>query len=180
MRLRTTALAAVALAGLVVAPAVAAEVTGRVIRIERIHPDQHLVVLSDGRAYRVPSSAVVLVENRAVAPGTLSPGQTVVIRSDDVVEIPPGSSVTVSPGQVDSPAASPPVVVTPTPPAAARHTLYGRVEDVDDDGTVKIDTGRDSFKVRLRRDAVRGIREGDTVQIDMTVVPAGTPAASPR
>lgn len=184
MALRMTlALAVLALFGAAAAPAGAADVTGRIIRIERIGPAQHVVVLSDGRTYRVPSNAVVLVDDRAVALGALSPGQTVVIRSDQAVEIQGGATVTTTPVQPAPPAVSGPAVVV-TPPAAipvgARHTVYGRVKDVDDDGTVKIDTGRDSFEVTLSRDLVRQIRAGDTVQLDMTVVPAGAPAASPR
>jgi len=71
------------------------------------------------------------------------------------------------------------------PPAAAvtagvRQTIYGKVENVDRDGTVKVAVDNDTFKVKLSRDMVRQLREGDRVQLDMTIVPAGTPAASPR
>lgn len=199
MALRMTlAIAVLALVGAVAAPAGAADVTGRVIRIE---PEHHVVVLSDGRTYRLSSNTVVYVGDRAVTLGALSPGQTVVIRSGQAAEIQNGQTITVSPGQpatpaapgpaaasgpavAPGPAAAPGSTVVVTPPATTspgvRQTLYGRVDDVDDDGTVKIDTGRDSFKVTLSRDLVRQIREGDTVQLDLTVVPAGTPAASPR
>ena len=53
------------------------------------------------------------------------------------------------------------------------------MDDVDDDGTVKIDTGTDSFEVTMSRDLVRSVREGDTVRLDMTGVPGGTPSAAP-
>lgn len=190
MMLRTALVVALlTLVGVGAAPVSAADVTGQIIRIERVEPEQHLIVFSDGRTYRLPSTTVVHVDGRVVALGALTPGQTVVIRSGQAVEIQNRPAVTVSPGQAPAPGApsatsapGPTVVVAPpaTTPPGVRQTLYGRVDDVDDDGTVKIATGRDSFKVTLSRDLVRQIREGDTVQLDMSIVPAGAPATSPR
>jgi hypothetical protein len=111
----------------------------------------------------------------------------VVIRSGESVALQNGQYVVVSPAPaVMAPAAPGGAQVVITPPATAtatpvgvRQTLYGRVDDVDDDGTVKIDTGTDSFKVKMSRDLVRSVREGDTVQLDVMVVPGGSPSASP-
>jgi hypothetical protein len=81
--------------------------------------------------------------------------------------------------------APPATVVVPQPPAAAvsagvRQTIYGTIDDVDRNGKVKIKTDRDSFEARLAPEALRQIRKGDSVVIDLTIVPPGTPAASPR
>lgn len=179
MTLRTTLVAVLALAGATVATAQTTEVIGR---IDRIVPEEHVLVLNDGRMYRVTPSTVLYVDRKPVTLSALAPGQSVVIRSGEAVTLQNGEYVVVNRGATIATPGGSGVVVTP--PATAtqigvRQTLYARVTDVDDDGTVKVDTGRDSFEVELSRDAVRQIREGDTVQLDMTVVPAGRPAASP-
>ena len=182
MALRMTlAVAALALVGATVATAQTTEVIGR---IDRIEPEQRVVILSDGRMYRLTPDTVVYVDRRPVALSTLAPGQTVMIRSGQAVALQNGQYLVVSPGQTVTRAAPGGTSVVITPPATAtpagvRQTIYARIKDVDEDGTVKIDTGQDSFKLKMSRDLVRQIREGDTVQLDMTVVPAGTPAASP-
>lgn len=179
MTLRATLVAVLALAGAAVATAQTTEVIGR---IDRIVPEEHVVILNDGRMYRVTPSTVVHVDRRPMTLSMLEPGQTVTIRSGEAVTLENGRYVVVGPPTPAQPGTSSVVI---TPPATAtpiglRQTLYGKVEDVDNDGTVKIDTGQDSFKVKLSRDVVRQLREGDTVQLDMTIVPAGAPAASPR
>ena len=179
-----TLIAALALFGTTAAAAQTADVTGR---IERIEPDQRVLVLSDGRMYRITPSTVVYVDRQPVTLAGLTPGQNVVIRSGESVALQNGQYVVVSPAPaVTAPAAPGGAQVVITPPATAtatpvgvRQTLYGRVDDVNDDGTVKIDTGTDSFKVKMSRDLVRSVREGDTVQLDVTVVPGGSPSASP-
>jgi hypothetical protein len=183
MVLRMTTLAVVlALAVIGDAAAQTIDVSGRVHRIE---PEQHVVVLSDGRMYRVTPNTVIHVDRRPVTLSALAPGQTVTILSGEAVALQNGQYVVVTPGSTAT-GASPgtPSVVIPPPatvtPLGVRQTLYGRVKDVDNDGTVKIDTGRDSFEVKMTRDLVRQIREGDTVQLDLSVIPAGTPAAAPR
>lgn len=176
--------ATLALAGVAVAEAQTGDVIGR---IERIEPDQRILVLANGQMYRLTPSTVVYVDNQPVAPGALTRGQTVTIRAGEAVAFQNGQYVVVSPAPTvaaQAPSAPPAsVVITPPAPAApagVRQTLYGRVDDVDDDGTVKVAIDDDSFKVKLGRDTVRQFREGDRVQIDMMVVPPGTPAASPR
>lgn len=178
MALRTTLVAVLALAGATVATAQTTEVIGRV---ERIVPEEHVLVLNDGRMYRMTPSTVVYVDRQPVTLSALAPGQTVTIRSGEAVTLQNGQYVVVNPGTPAAPGASS-VVITPpatATPIGVRQTLYARVKDVDRDGTVTIDTGQDSFEVQLSRDTVRQIREGDTIRLDMTVVPAGAPAASP-
>ena len=70
-------------------------------------------------------------------------------------------------------------LAAPLRPTGIAQTVYGRVKDVDRDGIVKIQTDRDSFKVRLAPEVAAQVREGDTVQLNMTILPPGTPAASP-
>lgn len=188
MALRTAALVAVlALAGATGAAGQTSGVTGR---IERIDAGQQVLVLSDGRVYRLTPETVIYVDRQRVAPTALAAGQTVVVQAGDAVTVQNGKEIVVSRGEPTQapPGASQVVILSPPPaPSAApapgpppvRQTLYGRVDDVDDDGTIKVDTGPDSFKVRMNRELVRQFREGDTVQIEMTIVPAGTPAASP-
>ncbi len=179
----TRLVAMLALAGVAVAEAQTGDVIGR---IERIEPDQRVVVLANGQTYRITPSTVVYVDHQPVTLNALTRGQAVVIRAGEAVALQNGQYVVVSPAPaVTAQAPSPPpasVVITPpaTAPAGVRQTIYGRVDDVDNDGTVKVAIDGDSFEVKLGRDTVRQFREGDRVQIDMTVVPPGTPAASPR
>ena len=158
--------------------------TGTIVRID---PQSSVVMLDDGRMYRVTPSTVFLVDNRPAAFTALRPGERVMIQSAEPVIYREGRYVTVqaapSPPVVTQ--APPATVVVPQPPAAAvpagvRQTLYGTVDDVDRNGKVKIKTDRDSFEARLAPDALRHIRKGDSVVIDLTIVPPGTPAASPR
>ena len=177
----TLVVAVLALVGATVATAQATEVVGR---IDRIELEQRVVTLSDGRMYRLTPDTIVSVNSQPVTLSTLVPGQTVVIRSGQAVALQNGQYIVVGPGQTVTPAApdAPSVVIAPpatVTPAGVRQTVYAKIKDVDEDGTVKIDTGRDSFEMKMSRDLVRQIREGDTVQLEMTVVPAGSPAASP-
>src|SRR5437762_3989703 len=132
--LRTTIVLAVILASVATAAAQTGEIIGR---IERIEPDQQLIVLANGQMYRVTPNTVLYVNNQPVALNTLRPGQNVVIRTGEPVAL-----------------SNPPATVVVAPPATAvpvgvRHTIYGRIKDINEDGTVKIATGRDSFKVQL-------------------------------
>jgi hypothetical protein len=149
----------------------------------------NVVVLEDGRMYRITPNTVLLVDNQAVPLSAVRPGSVVVLRSAQAVTLRNGQYV------VAAPAAPPPVAVSPTPPppavvaapaptvvapapvavTALKRTIYGRVTDVDRDGEVKIKTDTGSFEVRLTPDTVRQIRKGDTVVIDTTFAPPGTP-----
>ena len=158
-----------------------AEVTGQIVRVE---PEHHVLVLSNGQMYRVTTGTTVLMNNQPVTLCGLRPGQSVVIRSGEPVALQNGQYVVIgAPAVAQAPAPAPNVIVAPPAtavPAGVRQTMYGKVEDIDSNGTVKVAVDGDSFKVRLSRDMVRQLREGDRVQLDMTIVPAGTPAASPR
>src|SRR5260370_14697835 len=94
--------------------------------IVRIDPQSSVVMLDDGRMYRVTPSTVLLVDNRPAAFTALRPGERVIIQSAEPVIYREGRYVTVQ-------AAPPATVVVPQPPAAAvpagvRQTLHGTVD----------------------------------------------------
>jgi hypothetical protein len=45
---------------------------------------------------------------------------------------------------------------------------------------VEIKTDRDSFEIQIAPEALRHIKKGDTVTIDLTIAPPGAPSALPR
>ncbi|MGH7279702.1 MAG: hypothetical protein ACREJG_13595 [Candidatus Rokuibacteriota bacterium] len=146
-----------------------ADVTGR---IERVVPDQQVIVLSNGEIYRVTPNTIVYVDSLPMAPSALKAGQTVVIRSGEAVRLQDGQYVVVQ--------APPAVGATATAVPTTRQTVYGQVTDVDKDGEITIKTAKGEFEVRFSPDAGRTVKKGDTVHIDVTVMPPGTmPAASP-
>ena len=126
-----------------------------------------------------------MVENQPPQFMALVPGQRGVIQSGEPVILRGGQYVAVNqPGAVVAPAPSTTVVTQAPPPATAvpvgvRQTIYGKVTDVDRDGEVKIKTDRDSFEIKVAPEALRGIKKGDTVTLDLTITPPGAPAASP-
>jgi preprotein translocase subunit YajC len=159
--------------------------TGTVVRID---PQSKVVILDDGRMYRVTDNTVLVVDNQRAPFTALTPGQRVVIQSGEVVALRGGQYVAVAPGTaVVAPApavvAQAPAVVTPAPatavPMGLRQTFYGTVTDVDKDGEVKIKTQRDSFEIKVGPEALRQIKKGDAVTLDLTIAPPGAPAASP-
>ena len=155
--------------------------TGTVVRID---PQSKVVILDDGRMYRVTDNTVLVVDNQRAPFTALMPGQRVVIQSGEVVALRGGQYVAVNPGTaVVTPAppvvAQAPTVVTPVP-VGLRQTFYGTVTNVDKDGEVKIKTQRDSFEIKVGPEALRQIKKGDAVTLDLTIAPPGAPAASPR
>jgi hypothetical protein len=74
---------------------------------------QHVVVLDDGRMYRVTPGTEILVNGRPVALQTVQPGTTVVIHSGQPVVDQNGQYVVAAPPAATAPA---PVVVGPPPP----------------------------------------------------------------
>jgi len=159
--------------------------TGTVVRID---PQSRVVILDDGRMYRVTPNTVLLVDNQRAQLTTLAPGQRVVIQSGEVVALQNGQYVTTPGAAVVTPA---PAVVAPAPavvaqapatavPVGLKQTFYGTVTDVDKDGEVKIKTQRDSFEIKVGPEALRQVKKGDSVTLDLTIAPPGTPAASPR
>jgi hypothetical protein len=158
--------------------------SGTVVRVD---PQSSVVVLDDGRIYRVTPNTVFLIDNRPTAFSVLRSGDRVVIQSGEPVVFREGRYVAMAPAGVVAQAPPPTIVQAPPPPAPAartavplgvRQTMYGTVTDVDRDGKIKIKTERDSFEARVSPDALRQIKKGDNVVIDLTISPPG--AASPR
>ncbi|HEX6212712.1 MAG TPA: hypothetical protein VF136_18170 [Methylomirabilota bacterium] len=149
--------------------------------IVRIDPQSSVIMLEDGRMYRVTPRTVLVVDNQPAQIATLRPGQRVVIQAGEVVALHDGQYVTMSPPTVVTQA---PSVVAQAPttavPAGVRQTIHGRVEEVERNGEVTIRTEGDAFEVKLNPDAMRHLRKGDTVTIDLAFTPPGAPAASPR
>src|SRR2546425_3860103 len=143
--------------------AAAADVTGRVLRVD---PGAQVIVLDDNRAYRLTPNTVVLIDDRPVALGGLQPGQTVVIRSGEPLTVAPSDS----PPTVQAPPGST-IVVQSQPPAGPRQTIYGRLTDVDR-GEVKIKTDGGHFEVKVPRDVTAQLRKGDNVRLDITFMPS--------
>jgi hypothetical protein len=181
--------AAILLVGAVGVAAAQSIDAGTVVRID---PQSRVVMLDDGRMYRVTPNTVLTVENQPATFTALVPGQRVVIQSGEAVALRGGQYIAVgpagaivgSPGTVVTPAPQT-TVVTQAPPASAvpvgvRQTVHGTVTDVDRDGEVKIKTERDSFEIKVAPGAVRQIKKGDSVTMDLTITPMGSPAASPR
>jgi preprotein translocase subunit YajC len=138
--------------------------TGTVVRVD---PQSKVVVLEDGRMYRVTPSTVLVVDNQRAPITALAPGQRVMIQSGEVVMLRDGQYVAVAP----APATAVPVGV--------RQTIRGTVTDVDSDGEVKIKTERDSFEIKVPTEAIRQIKKGDNVTLDVMITPPGAPSASP-
>jgi preprotein translocase subunit YajC len=153
--------------------------TGTVVRID---PQSRVVVLDDGRMYRVTQNTVLVVNNQPATITTLVPGQRVMIQSGEVVALRGGQYVAVSPSTAVVTQA-PPTVVAQAPaaavPAGVRQTIHGTITGVDTNGEVKIKTQRDSFEITVAPEAVRQIKKGDVVTLDLTITPLGAPAASP-
>jgi hypothetical protein len=159
------------------------EVRGRIswvnhdAQVTRIDHQAGLIGFEDGRLYRVTPDTSIFIDNQPVTIRELRPGQSVVIRSGQPMALREGQYTAGEAGPSSSPAAG----VT----SGMRHTLHGRVEDIDSDGTVQIETGSDAFgkdslKIRLSPEVVRQLRKGDPVQLDVTLGAGDAPAASPR
>lgn len=149
-----------------VAVATAQMETGRVVRVD---PQSRVVVLEDGRMYRVTPNTVLVVDNQPAQIATLAPGQRVTVQSGEVVTLRDGQYVAVA--QTSAPATAVPVGV--------RQTIRGTVSEVDSDGEVKIKTDRDAFEIKVPTEALRQIKEGDHVTLEVVITPPGAPAASP-
>jgi hypothetical protein len=182
MRSAFTFVAAALLLGTVAVAAAQSVETGTVVRID---PQSKVVVLDDGRMYRVTQNTVLVVDNQPALITALVPGQRVMIQSGEVVALRGGQYIAVSPSTaVVTPA--PPTVVAQAPaapatavPVGVRQTIYGTITDVDRSGEVKIKTQRDSFEIKVAPEALRQIKKGDNVTLDLTITPLGAPSASP-
>jgi hypothetical protein len=151
---------------------------GEVVRVD---PAQRVLVLNNGQMYQVPADSVVYVNGQPVAWTTVQPGTRVAVPQGQLVELRDGRYMIVQPGTVVTPV--PGTVVTAPPGAVVaapgvRHTLYGRVTDVDRK-EIRVRTADESFEIKMNDPKASGIRKGDTVQIDMTFSPT-SPSALPR
>jgi hypothetical protein len=173
-----TAVAAALLLGTVAVAMAQSIESGTVVRVD---PQSRVVVLDDGRMYRVTPNTVLIVENQPAPFTALVPGQRVAIQSGEVVALRGGQYVAVSPAPPV--VAQAPPVVTQAPAAAVpvglRQTIHGTITDVDSDGEVKIKTDRDSFEIKLAPAALRQVKKGDSVTVDLVITPPGAPSASP-
>lgn len=166
--------------------------SGTVVRVDQ---QSSVVILDDGRMYRVMPNTVVMIDNRPTTFTALRAGDRVMIHSGEPVMYRDGRYVVVQAAPAVAPTPPPPAVVqapapvivqTPPPPPSptvavpvgVKQTIYGTITDVDRDGKVKIKTQNDSFEARVSLDALRHIKKGDNVVIDLTISPPG--AASPR
>ncbi|HXH81542.1 MAG TPA: hypothetical protein VNN07_01290 [Candidatus Tectomicrobia bacterium] len=156
-------------------------VTGRVVHVD---VPQQVVVLEGGQMYRVTGDRAVLVDGRPAVLTTVRPGSTVTIVQGTPVRLQDGRYVVAAPGTpagtvvVPETAPRTSTVVVPARTTGAQYRLYGRVEEVEQDGDVKVKAGDNTFE--FRAPPGHTLREGDTVTIDVTQTPPGVPAASPR
>ena len=142
----------------------AIDATGRVVRID---PGAQMIILDNNQAFRVTPNTVLFVDNRPVPFGTLQPGQSVVIRSGEVVTMTPSAAVT-----TQSPANTTTVVAVPSAsPGMAQQTVYGQITDVEP-GKVKVKTAEDDFHVKVPSEVASQLRKGDPVRVDLTFRPS--------
>jgi hypothetical protein len=157
--------------------------SGTVVRVD---PQSRVVLLDDGRMYRVTSNTVLVINNQPVPFTALVPGQRVVIQSGEIVTLQGGQYVAVAAAPPVVAQAPPVVTQTPVPapasavPVGVRQVIHGTVSSVDSDGEVKIKTQRDSFEIKVAPEALRTVKKGDAVTVDLTITPHGSPSASPR
>jgi hypothetical protein len=150
--------------------------TGTVIRVD---PQSKIVLLDDGRMYRITPNTVLVVGNQPTPITALAPGQQVMIQAGEMVVFRDGQYLAVAPaplGVAQAPAAPVPATAVPV---GVRQTVFGTITDVDRNGQVKIRTANDSFEIKVGPEALRQIKKGDNVTLDVTITPPGAPAASP-
>jgi hypothetical protein len=114
--MRRFAFAVCALLVLGVTAVSAQDISGTIVRIDA---PAHVVILDDGRMWRMTSTSVLLVDNRPVEITTLRPGSRVVLRSWEPVAFRDGQYVVVAQPSAVSPA---PSVAAPAPGAPAPST----------------------------------------------------------
>jgi hypothetical protein len=173
---------AVAVAVLGVATVAAAQVAVESGTVVRIDPQSSVVMLDDGRMFRITPQTVVMIDNRPAPLPALRPGERIVIQSGEPVAYRDGRYIAL-PAAAPSVVAQAPAVAVPSAvavPAGVKQTVYGTVTDVDRDGQVTIKVGGDEFDARLSRQAASQLRKGDQVVIDMTFTAPGSPSAFPR
>ena len=65
--------------------------------VTRLDSDAKVVIMDDGKMYRVVPDTVVIVEEKPVQFDTLQPGASVIIRSGEPVEFRDGKYIVVTP-----------------------------------------------------------------------------------
>jgi hypothetical protein len=66
-------------------------------KVTRLDSDAKVVIMDDGKMYRVVPDTVVIVEEKPVQFDTLQPGASVIIRSGEPVEFRDGKYIIVTP-----------------------------------------------------------------------------------
>lgn len=120
----------------------AEDITGVVLRTDA---PAHVIVLEEGRMYRVSGDDVVLVNGQPVTLDTLQPGTRVVLRGAAPVALRDGTYVVIAePGAtVSDPAALPRATVVTPPAVISQPMVRGTVVRVDErQGIVVLDDGR--------------------------------------
>ena len=97
------------------------------------------------------------------------------IQSGEVVVLRNGQYVTAAAPAIRPSWPKPQRSITPAPatavPVGVRQTIYGTVTDVDS-REIKIKTPNDSFEVKVPPEAIRQIKKGDNVMMDLIITPA--------
>jgi hypothetical protein len=135
------------------------EYRGTVVRVDE---PARVVVLDNGRMYRLSGDRAVLANGQPVVLDRVQPGTPVTIVAGTPVVYQNGQYVALAPATSGTVVAAPSSVVR----------TYGRVTDIDRDGTVTIKTA-DGREFDVRPPAGTVLRKGDNVAIDMTF---GVPA----
>ena len=133
-----------------------------------VDPTQRVIVLDDGRTYRVVGEQAVTVNGQPVILERVQPGTPVTIVSGTPVVYQNGQYVAVAPGATTAVAV----------PSASMARVYGRVTDVESNGNVKVRLP-DGHAFEFRPPVGTVVRRGDPVAIDMTFG-APAPSALPR
>jgi hypothetical protein len=146
------------------------EYRGTVVRVDQ---PQRVVVLDDGRMYRIADNQAVLINGQPAVLERIQPGTPVTIVSGAPVVHRDGQYVAVAPEPVVAPGST---VVALANGSVIR--LRGHVADVDRDGDVKVRlVDGSAFEFRAPPGTIA--REGEPVTIDLTFG-AIAPVPSPR
>jgi hypothetical protein len=117
------------------------------------------VMFYDGRMLRATPATVILTGGAPVTVGSLRPGSAVVVRGAERVALRNGQYILIT----DSPAA--------VPIGGVLSRTFGRVTDIDGNGDIKIETTSGAFHVKVSPDAVRTLKDGDSVTVDVMITP---------
>lgn len=145
--------------------------------VQRVDEPQRVVVLDDGRMYRIADGQAVMVNGQPVVLERVQPGTPVTIVSGTPVVYQNGRYVAAAPGST-AVVAAPPGTVVAAPVSSSLVRMQGHVTDVERNGNVKVRLP-DGNAFEFRPPAGTIARKGDPVTIDMTFG-APAPSALPR